>query len=96
MEDDKALGKNITSISMAEKRKVQKNGNLPSLWPMKNLAWDKQIQDSVDKVEDVRVCTMQTREMSVHPVDKGNRHGKAKAISGFIVVLLLLSCFSLA
>ena len=31
---------------------------------------------------------MQTREMSVHSVDKGNRHGKAKAISGFIVALL--------
>ena len=75
---------------MAEKRKVQKNGNLPSLWPMKNLAWGKQIQDSVDKVEDVRVCTMQTQEMSVHLVDKGNMHGKAKAISGFIVALLLL------
>ena len=51
---------------------------------MMHLAWGKQIQHFVNRVEEERVCAMRTRELSVQPVDKGNRHRKAKAISSLI------------
>ena len=52
---------------------------------MMNFALGKQIQHSVSPVEEARVCAMRTREFSVQPIDKGDTHRKAKAISSFLV-----------
>ena len=53
--------------------------------PMMNFALGKQIQHSINAVEEARVCAMWTREFSVQPIDKGDTHRKAKAISSFLV-----------
>ena len=49
------------------------------------MGWFKIEKHSVNWVEEARVCTMQTRELSVQFVDKGNRPRKATAMDCFIV-----------
>ena len=50
----------------------------------------KQIQHSVNQVVEARVCAMQTRELSAHPVAKGSLPRKAKAINRFIVTPIIV------
>lgn len=44
----------------------------------------KQIQHSVNQVVEARVCAMQTRKLSAHPV-AGSLHRKAKAINRLLI-----------
>ena len=51
---------------------------------MMNFALGKQIQHSVNQVVEARVCAMQTRKLSAHPV-AGSLHRKAKAINRLLI-----------
>ena len=72
------------AISIRNLVKIPYGMGRGSFWCMMDLAWSKQIQPSVNWVEEMKVCALQTRELYVYPVGKKNSHRKAKAIISFI------------